>query len=308
MFVSLVDSFLKVQWKEEDLDRGFLFTNDTMVNLFSKLENNGLAVDSEKFLDFFGDEQTVHIRNNIVYTQYNFLTSTGRPSNRFGGVNYAALKKEGGERTSFVSRFGKDGNLVMMDYSAFHPRLIAHLSNFDMEKSVNPYEYLAQHYFNKTNIDAEDIAVSKGFTFTQIYGGIDKRWLHIPYFHKTQEYINHRWKFFVENGYIETPKYGRKIKLCHIGDPSPNKLFNYILQAYETEMAVETLGELMGFLKDVTTAIPVLYTYDSVLFDVHKQHGEDIIKKVKSIMEKNDLPVKVYVGDNYDAMKHVVMD
>lgn len=290
--------------KLADVDeKGFVFTNNTMTDLFSRLESNGLCVNDD-FTDVFGEEQNKHIKNNLVYSQYNLLTSTGRPSNRFGGVNYAALNKNDGSRDCFVSRYGDDGMLVMMDYNAFHPRLIAHLSNFQMDASENPYAYLAKHFFNKQAATEEDIAVAKGFTFTQIYGGIDKKWTHIPYFKKVQEYIDHRWKFFESNGYIETPKYGRKIKHCHIQDPTPNKLFNYILQAFETEMAVDTLGELMNYLNDKLTK-PVLYTYDSILFDAHKSDKMPIIKKIKTIMEGDKFPVKVYVGKNYGDMKHV---
>lgn len=284
-------------------DRGFVFTNDTMTDLFSKLEVNGLCV-NEDFTDVFGEEQTKHIKDSLVFSQYNLLTSTGRPSNRFGGVNYAALNKSDGSRDCFVSRYEKDGFLVMMDYNAFHPRLIAHLSNFNMDANENPYAYLAKYFFNKKQASDEDIAVAKGFTFTQIYGGIDKKWLHIPYFSKVQEYIEHRWKFFEQNGYIETPKYGRKIKACHIQDPTPNKLFNYILQAFETEMAVDTLGELMGYL-DGKKTLPVLYTYDSILFDAHKEDKMVVIKKIKQIMEREKFPVKVYAGKSYGDMKQV---
>ncbi len=301
-FVSEVESIKNIQFND-CAEKGFVFTNNTMVDLFSKLESNGLYV-SEDFTDVFGEEQTKHIKNGLVYSQYNLLTSTGRPSNRFGGVNYAALNKSDGSRDCFISRYGNDGVLVMMDYNAFHPRLIAHLSNFNMAADENPYAYLAKYFFNKPSANDEDIAVAKGFTFTQIYGGIDKKWLHIPYFNKVQEYIDHRWKFFESNGYIETPKYGRKIKHCHIQDPTPNKLFNYILQAFETEMAVDTLGELISYLNGKKT-LPVLYTYDSVLFDAHKDDKLAVIKKIKQIMEREKFPVKVYVGKNYGDMKQV---
>lgn len=302
---TFVESVEKIKGiKLDDIsEKGFVFTNDNMTQLFAKLEKNGLCV-SDDFTDIFGDEQTKHIKNNLVFSQYNLLTSTGRPSNRFGGVNYAALNKNDGSRKCFISRYGEDGMLVMMDYNAFHPRLIAHLSNFHMEGSENPYAYLSKYFFNKKEATEEDIAVAKGFTFTQIYGGIDKKWMHIPYFKKVQEYIDHRWKFFEENGYIETPKYGRRIKHCHIQDPTPNKLFNYILQAFETEMAVDVLGELTDYLSNKLTK-PVLYTYDSILFDAHKDDKMAVIKKIKSIMERDKFPVKVYVGKNYDDMKQV---
>ncbi len=290
---------------EVEKEDGFRFVNGPMTACFAKLESYGLYV-TDDFTDEFGNEQTKHIKNNRVYTQYNFLTSTGRPSNRFAGVNYAALNKNDGSRNCFVSRHGEDGMLVMMDYNAFHPRLIAHLTNFNMSGDVNPYAYLAKYYFNKSDVNEEDIAVSKGFTFTQIYGGLDKRWLHIPYFAKIQDYIDHRWRFFEEYGYIETPKYKRKIKPCHIGEANPNKLFNYILQAFETEMAVDTLGELLTYLESKKSK-PVLYTYDSILFDIHKEDKIDTIKKLKSIMEKDKFPVKVYAGNSYKDMKHIVL-
>ncbi len=284
-------------------EEGFSFVNNTMTNCFAKLEANGLCV-TEDFTDEFGNEQTKHVKDNLVFSQYNLLTSTGRPSNRFAGVNYAALNKNDGSRDCFVSRHGDDGMLVMMDYSAFHPRLIAHLTNFNMGVDVNPYAYLAKYYFDKKEANEEDIAVAKGYTFTQIYGGFDKKWLHIPYFAKIQAYIDHRWKFFEENGYIETPKYKRKIKLCHISNPNPSKLFNYILQAFETEMAVDVLGDLLEYLNDKKSK-PVLYTYDSILFDMHKSDKMTTIKKLKHIMERDKFPVKVYVGKTYKDMRHI---
>lgn len=301
-FVNKIEGMGNID-SEIEAEDGFKFVNNTMTKCFSRLESYGLCV-NEDFTDEFGNEQTKHVKNSLVYSQYNLLTSTGRPSNRFAGVNYAALNKNDDSRTCFVSRHGDDGMLVMMDYNAFHPRLIAHLVNFNMGADINPYAYLAKYYFNKTDVSEEDIAVSKGFTFTQIYGGFDKRWLHIPYFSKIQEYIEHRWRFFEEYGYIETPKYKRKIKPCHIGDANPNKLFNYILQAFETEMAVDTLGDLLDYLEPKKSK-PVLYTYDSILFDMHKDDKLDTIKRLKTIMEKDKFPVKVYVGKNYKEMKHI---
>lgn len=303
-FVDRVATFRTLDLTETT-EPGFVFWNGTMTNCFAKLERNGLAVTSE-FVDEFGPEQAKHIKDGRVFSQYNLLTSTGRPSNRFGGVNYAALPKDDESRSCFVSRYGTDGMLVMMDYSAFHPRLIAHLANFPMAIDSNPYAYLASYYFNKkvADVDEEDIAVSKGFTFTQIYGGFDSRWLHIPYFAKVQEYIDHRWKFFETNGYVETPRYRRKIKPCHIGEANPNKLFNYILQAFETEMAVNVLGHLLTELEGKKT-LPILYTYDSVLFDAHKEDGMATIKRIKEIMEGDQFPVKVSVGHSYKDMKNV---
>lgn len=290
--------------EETYLDKSFEFLNNVAITRFAELEAVGLAVDKEKFETQFGDDQLKNIKDGKVFTQYNLFTSTGRPSNRFGGINFAAMNKKDGSREPFVSRFGTDGMLVMVDYSAFHPRLIANLVNYSLDFNVNPYEYLATYFFKKKNPTAGEITQSKGFTFRQFYGGIEQKYAHIPYFKKIQEYIDHRWKYFLENGFIETPVYFRKIKLCHIEDPSPNKLFNYILQAYETEVAVLTLGRILDLLQGKATQ-PILYTYDSLLFDAHRQDGQETIRKIRDTMVDEKFPVKIYVGKNYNDMTKI---
>jgi hypothetical protein len=48
-------------------------------------------------------------------------------------------------------------------------------------------------------------------------------------------------------------------------------------------------------------SLPILYTYDSILFDVHP-NDSTYIGQVKSIMEKDGFPVGIEVGDNYKEM------
>ena len=76
------------------------YNNKVLTNL-QRIESNGL--------------QTT---DGMVYSEYNPYTATGRPSNRFGGMNFAALNKKDGSRKKFISRHGRDGMLVEMDYDA----------------------------------------------------------------------------------------------------------------------------------------------------------------------------------------------
>jgi hypothetical protein len=69
-------------------------------------------------------------------------------------------------------------------------------------------------------------------------------------------------------------------------------------------MAVDVLGELTTYLTGKKT-IPVLYTYDSILFDAHRDDKMNVIKRIKTIMEQGKFPVKVYVGKNYGDMKQI---
>jgi hypothetical protein len=55
-----------------------------------------------------------------LYSQYNLWTTTGRPSNSFGSVNFAALPPE--KRKGFVA---ENDSLIEFDFDAYHLRLIA---------------------------------------------------------------------------------------------------------------------------------------------------------------------------------------
>ena len=54
-------------------------------------------------------------------------------------------------------------------------------------------------------------------------------------------------------------------------------------------------------------SLPILYTYDSILFDVHPEDGIDYINKIKQVMEADGFPVETEVGDNYKDMVKVTI-
>jgi len=277
--------------------------NGSIIETLQQIESNGLQVNLEEFEKHFPDKKHLVV-NNKVYTEYNIFTSTGRPSNRFGGINYSALNKENECRKSFVSRFGNDGLLVMLDYSAYHPHIIGKLIKYNFPERVNIYEYLARYYFKTEDPSEDQVKRSKTLTFQQLYGTISPEYVKIPYFTKILEYINHRWEFFNDFNYIETPIFKRPITSNHLKDATPNKLFNYILQASETEYSIKSLMDVNRYLADKQTK-PILYTYDSVLYDVYKPEGKEIIKTITELMENQGFPTKCYFGTNYHEMKSV---
>ena len=291
-----VESLKRV--KNIRLDQSFKELNGTITENLRVLEENGLKVDEDQFMSCFRDKNP-KIVNGYVYTQYNLYTSTGRPSNRFGNVNYSALNKENGCRTSFISRHGDDGMLFMIDYSAYHPHIVAQLINYSLPSSA--YEYLGRYYYGTEELSKDEIKTSKNVTFQCMYGNIPDELLEIPYYKKMKEYINHRWDFFNEYGYVETPVFKRQITKNHIFDPNPNKLFNYILQASETEFGIHSLASVNEYLKDKKTKA-VLYTYDSILFDVHKDDKKQTLFHIKTLMENGKFPTKCYIGKNYNDM------
>jgi len=285
--------------KKFEPDAGFYATN-AVIDTLRRLEANGIFVDRE----LFRQKYEVDVGpTGLAYSQYNIYTATGRPSNRFGGINYAALGVSDGTRKCFCSRWGEDGRIVVIDYSAFHPRIISHLTNYPMAPSVNIYEYLARLYFKKTTVDEIDIANAKRLTFRQLYGGVESKYSHIKYIANLHSYVDSQWKFFCEHGYILTPSFKRKITSKHITDPTPHKVFNYILQALEGEIAIPQIEAVMNYLQNKRTR-PVLYTYDAVMYDFHKADGREVLENIKSFMSvDNRFPMKVYVGKTYHDVK-----
>ena len=258
--------------------------------VFHKLEKNGIAINQELYKEVFGDHG--YVKDGKAYTKYNLYTSTGRPSNRFAGVNYAALNKEDNTRECFISRY-PGGKLVEIDFSSYHPRILASLTKYKIADDENLYEHLAKDYFGP-NPTADQIAQAKEMTFRQIYGGINKQYLHIEYFARIQMMTDMLWKLYNQQGYINSITSKRKIH--NIEDATPSKVLNYFIQLHETEQNTSILSQLFAELDQ--EVLPVLYTYDSILFDVPAGKEQELLNTVKSIIPSK-FPIKVKIGDNY---------
>jgi len=280
-------------WVKVD-QSGLSFYQNDLVDAFVSIERNGLAVDPNKFKERFGN--TISLIGDKAYTQYNYYTTTGRPSNRFGGVNYAALNKEDDTRECFVSRF-EDGQLVEIDFNSYHPRLIAQIIGYDFG-SDNVYEHLACHYHNTDNPTQEQIEEAKEGTFRQLYGGIQHQYLHIPFFSKTNDMAKYLWSKAEDDGFIESPISGRKLITSNYQDITLYTLFNYFVQMYETETNVMVLKELHKRLSGMRTK-PVLYTYDSILFDVPHDELQKLLSEIiPQCIDLEKFPIKIKYGSN----------
>ena len=264
------------------------------------IEKNGMYVNNFNL----GDPKLVN-EENLVFTQYNMQTPTSRPSNRFGNVNYAALNKKTGQRDCFTSRFGSNGTLVMMDYESYHLRLVGNYLNYDLP-NTSIHEYLGKLYHGKDKLTEEEYDLSKKITFNLIYGGIDQDIKdNVPFMNEIDQYVDKTYKEFNSCGYIRTWYYNRKIKSCFFGDKiNSYKVFNYLLQASETERNCKIMHLVDGLLKNRKSKF-VLYTYDAFLFDVHSSEFDLMLEIRDKMTSKNQFPVRTYVGRSYDKMKEV---
>ena len=233
----------------------------------------------------------------MVYSEYNLYTSTGRPSNRFGGINFAALNKTDGSRKPFRSRFDS-GLLVEFDYDAYHLRLIGEVVNYKFpEGSV--HEHMSEFY-------GCDYQESKNRSFQYLYGHIPQEVIQLnPFFAKVHDYINKIWSEYKKGDFITSNIYNKKIFRKNLSEMNRNKLFNYMIQLMETENNMKILSNLIPFMESYKSRL-ILYSYDSFLFDFNLDDGVDFLRETKKIIESNGLfPTKTSKGNNYHEMEDI---
>jgi hypothetical protein len=262
--------------------------DNTMIPILSDIERYGVRVDGEKFLDRY-PQATKHLKNNTLYTEYNPYTLTSRPSNRFGGINFSALNKKDGTREVFIP---KEGSIFLqMDYDAYHPRIIGKLIGYDLP-TTSVHQWLADQY----GVPYEE---SKGITFQLLYGGIPEEFDEIPYYKGVREFIEKLWSKSIEVGYLQTQH--RRIPLSVIEDANPQKVFNYLLQATETELNMNTMKRVLEFIKETEIEL-TLYTYDSFLFSFPLDTPKEHATKLKELVESGGFPIKGSWGTDYSKL------
>ena len=272
---------------EWDLTTTNSWVDETMIPTLSDIERLGVRVDREKFLDRWpSNHKSISDGGSRVYTEYNPYTITSRPSNRHLGINYGALNKKDGSRECFIPKYGK--TFLQFDYDAYHVRIIGKLIGYDLPKT-SVHQWLADQY-------GCDYDESKGRTFRILYGGVTDEDRKIPFFDKVDKFIYKMQQKAVDNGYLQTPK-GRRIPLGWVEQPNAQKFFNYILQATETEFNIEVLSRL----KKEGLPLPILYTYDSFLYEFGIEDKETILK-VKETLESFGFPVKQDWGSDYSKL------
>lgn len=265
-----------------------------LLNTLQNIENAGMCIDRTLLSQHFSSDAMRAFKSNMVYTEYNPYTATGRPSNRFGGMNFAALNKSDGSRDSFISRYPL-GSLVQMDFEAYHLRLMANELNVELPSEQSIHTELAKIYFNTMDITEDMYAESKRRTFEVMYG-MSRETYNFELFEKIHE---HRKQYEYTNT-IELPS-GITVDVI---TPNASKLFNYYMQSLEMVRTLPKLTSIINLIKN-TTAHLVLYTYDSILLDMQTMDTE-LLQQIQDILEENKtFPVRVYSGNTYGNIKEI---
>jgi hypothetical protein len=271
----------------------YKFYNTYVIPTFYLIEQNGITTDIEKMrYHFKPDNLSYSTTETTTYTRYNLYNVTSRPSNAFNGINFGALNKDNGCRSSFIA---KNDALMEMDFDSFHVRLLGELVGFDFGKD-NIHEFLGKQYFNTTELTKEQYKQSKETTFKTLY--TEKKleeYQHIEFFRLVKEYKNKKWDEYNTKGYIN----GHISDKPLTGITSKTKLLPYILQNYETELNTVKMYKILRLLNGKNTKL-VFYNYDAIVLDVDKSEGKELLVKIKSILEKGGYPVSIKFNKTYD--------
>lgn len=262
-------------------------TNDVLAYSFLFIEKNGIKIDETLFKQYFKPtNESFSIKDGKIYTQYNLHTTTGRPSNSFNGVNFAALNKDNGCRQAFIPEHDR---FMEIDISAYHPNIVAQLVDYWFDKPI--YEAFAEYA-------GVEVKQAKELMFKQLYGGIYTEYKQWEFFIKVQEYIDKIWEHFETLGWVRVPNLGKYFYKDRLGEMNPQKLFNYFLQNLETVNNSRIIQDIIKVLRGKNTKL-VLYTYDAFLFDLDDTE-KDIIDELKETFSSRELQIKYKYGTDYD--------
>lgn len=264
--------------------------HDDLSNVFWFIERNGLKVNSA-FERYFELKRPFLSRyNSYTFTQYNLNTTTGRPSNTFNSLNFAALPKENGSRSVFIPR---NDFLLEIDLTAYHPTLIAQIVGYE-SPTGDIYEDFALRY-------GMDRTEAKGLVFKQLYGHIFDQYRDFEFFQLTSQLIEKIWKTFENTGKYTVVETGKTFNKSELPNMNPQKLFNYTIQHWETYNNVALLKEILYIINNSETKL-VLYTYDAFLLDVAKE-DKDKIKAILNVFDTRKFKIKTSYGADYNTLQ-----
>jgi hypothetical protein len=268
---------------------GFDFYNKAATNVFYLLEQSGLGVYYDNYREIFKPRNPLYNTvDNTVLTSYNLYNVTSRPTNAFNSVNFAAIPKSPEHRKCFHPT---GDYFVELDFDGYHLRLLCEQIGYPLSDE-SAHKQLAKQYFNKEEITEEEYDKAKQINFHAIYGKIPEKYAYLDVFEKIDGFIKSLWTEYETNGRVLAPISNKPFTKA-LKDMNPQKLMNYIMQSLETSRNILILKEALRYLKDKKTKL-VLYTYDALLFDFHKEDGKETLEKLQEILEEGGkYPIKI---------------
>ena len=279
---------------EYEIPEGFDYYNTTATNVFYLIEQSGLNIFYEPFIESFKPKNPLYnIQDNTVLTYYNLYNATSRPTNSYNSINFAAIPHTERHRKTFRPQ---NDYFVEFDFDGYHIRLLCEQIGYDLTEE-SAHKQLAKLYFEKEDITDEEYNDAKQINFHALYGKIPEKYAFLEVFEKIDSFIKNLWKEYKKNKIVFDP-ISKKPFTTKLKDMNPQKLMNYLMQSLETSRNIAILKKVLRFLKDKKTKV-VLYTYDSIILDFSKEDSKTTLEDLKIIMQENNkYPVKFKYSKN----------
>ena len=266
----------------------YAFNNGPLTRVFHEIESQGIKVDKQCFIDCYGKDlryPEFNLAKGKIYSQYNLYTTTGRPSNTYNSINFAALNKNNGERMCYRPTNDK---FIEFDIQGYHPRLIGDMIDFNFGDK-NTYEMLGES-LGVTQQEAKEL------TFKQLYGGVWAEYKDQPFFKDIVTLTDGIWDEYQYGGQYAT----QNRVFVRDEEMTPSKLLNYVIQSAETSTNVMLLDGILRLLRGRKTKL-VLYTYDAFLFDFANEDKE-LLTEIKDIIH---YPINIKQGNTYHGLTKI---
>lgn len=268
---------------ENDLSsKAYKYYNEIIMPGFYEIERNGIGTGDEFDAFFNSLRKELSVKNNIIYSDYNFHNQTARPSCTFNGFNFLGLKKDD-SRKSLVP---KNDMFIEIDYKSYQVKLLAEFLEYEFSEE-DIHDHLAELY-GETDRD-----IAKRLTFKYLYGRSEDP-PDIPFFKRVYELRDYLWEQYQEQGYILSPITKRKI----FGITEITQILPYLMHCIETETNAQIIYILSKALNEYKTKL-VLYTYDAFLFDISYDDGPEILEVIKEIIGINKRKFTMSYGATY---------
>lgn len=254
-------------------------------------------IDNLYYSSLFTTETTpLEFDYDLIYSNYNPYTLTNRPTNSSFGINLSALSKKDDTRIK-LKPINKQNKLVQFDYSSFHVYLLTKMLDFQLPSNTDIYLYLNEQYKFSSKTDRNDIKMD---FFRYIYGTREYESELSKVINKFKDDLFNK---FLNDGCVTSFFLKRKIFFNTKNIDQSNKLFNYYLQNAETEYNLLKMKSILSVLKPTYSRL-ILYTYDSFLFEIHK-NDVHILNELKNILQEDGIPVTTQIGSNYGDLTDI---
>lgn len=257
---------------------------DDLCEAYRYVESQGLGA-KRYYEEYFSIKNPSFFeRDGVIYSNYNLYNFTVRPTNAFNGLNFLSIPKTKEARSYLLP---KRDFFVEFDFDGYHPRIIANMIGHPLSKEPLHVQ-LGKQYFSKEELTKEEYEQSKILTFRQLYGGVEEEYRHIEFLSKIEQYVNEQYDAYRKQGHYQLPS-GRILRRSR--EINKLKLFNYIVQNYETVNNVLVIKSIREYLEGKPSQL-VLVAYDAFLLDFDVSDGQPTLIEVKRILERNNMVVK----------------